>query len=287
MPHLHPYEENGVTRLPAAVYTLSKPDKKLLCQRLFDLKLPYGYSSNIRYCVDVKKQKLIGLKSHDCHVIMQQLLAIAIRGLMEEGCREIILRLSKFFYGLCQHVVDKEEMMQLEVEGFEIVYKLEEYFPPSFFDPMIHLIVHLAREVRLCGPVQFRWMYHFERYMKVLKGFVANYARPEACIANRYLAVECVRFCETFLRLNQAEDRTSLEEAPLSAARYFELDRVNLAVAHRYVLFNSDIVEPFLNVHMDELKEEHSNLNNNQTLLWNRHSESFPLWFYEKVGFYY
>ncbi|WP_316000288.1 hypothetical protein, partial [Listeria monocytogenes] len=87
MPHLHPYQENGVARLPAAAYTLSKSDKKLLCERLFDLKLPYGYSSNIRNCVDVEKHKLTGLKSHDCHVIMQQLLPIAIRGLMEEGCR--------------------------------------------------------------------------------------------------------------------------------------------------------------------------------------------------------
>ncbi|XP_073049489.1 uncharacterized protein [Primulina eburnea] len=39
-------------------------------------------------------------------------------------------------------------------------------FPPSFFDVMLHLTVHLVREVRLCGPVYFRWMYPFERSMK-------------------------------------------------------------------------------------------------------------------------
>ncbi|XP_062080666.1 uncharacterized protein LOC133785450 [Humulus lupulus] len=210
MTHLHPYEEEGITRLPTAAYTFSK----------------------ISNCVDMENHKLTGLKSHDCHVIMQQLLAVAIRGLMDDGCREKILRLS--------------------------------------------------REVRLCVPVQFRCMYHFERYMKVLKGFVSNYARPEGCIANRYLAVECVRFCGTFLKHNDNQDSTEIEENPLSAGECFELDQGDIAIAHRYVLFNSEIVAPFLNIHMDELKEMHKILKDNQTLLWNRHSEGFPLWFYDK-----
>ncbi|XP_062114463.1 uncharacterized protein LOC133825550 [Humulus lupulus] len=281
MTHLYPYEE-GITRLPAAAYTLSKSDKKLFCKRLFDLKLPYGYSSKISNCVDMENHKLTRLKSHDCHVIMQQFLVVAIRGLMDEGCIETILRFCRFFHELCQCVVDKEDIIKLELESAEIVYKLEEYFPPSFFDPMIHLVVHLAREFRLCGPVQFQWMYHFERYMKVLKGFVSNYARPEGCIANRYLDVECVRFCETFLKHNDNQDSTEIEENPLSAGEYFELDQGDISIAHRYVLFNSDIVAPFLNIHMDEMKEMHKIFEDNQTFLWNRHSEGFLLWFYDK-----
>ncbi|XP_062116763.1 uncharacterized protein LOC133830729 [Humulus lupulus] len=236
MTHLHPYEEEGITRLPTAAYTLSKSDKKLFCKRLFDLKLPYGYSSKIRICVDMEKHKLTGLKSHDYHVIMKQLLVISIRGLMEEGCRETILRLCRFFHELCQLVVDKEEIIKLELESAEIFYKLEEYFPPSFFDPMIHLVVHLAREVRLCGPD------------------------------------------------NDNQDSTKIEENPLSAGECFELDQGDIAIAHRFVLFNSDIVAPFLNIHMDELKEMHKSLKDNQTLLWNRHSEGFPLWFYDKIS---
>ncbi|XP_062100897.1 uncharacterized protein LOC133806824 [Humulus lupulus] len=121
MTNLHPYKENGIIHLPSAAYTLSKVDKKLFCKRLFDLKLPYGYSSNISNCVDVEKRKLTGLKSHDYHVIMQQLLVVAIKGLMEEGCRVTILQLSKFFYGLCQRVVDNEEIIKLEFEAVEIL----------------------------------------------------------------------------------------------------------------------------------------------------------------------
>ena len=106
--HLHPIRKDGATtRLPAAPYTLSKADKRLFCQRLFDLKLPDGYSSNIANCISVDECKIMGLKSHDCHVLMQQLLAVAIRGLMEEGPRVAILRRCKFFNGLCQCVIDK------------------------------------------------------------------------------------------------------------------------------------------------------------------------------------
>jgi len=44
-----------------------------------------------------------------------------------------------------------------------ILCKLERIFPPTFFDSMEHLLIHLAYEVRLSGPVQYRWMYPFER----------------------------------------------------------------------------------------------------------------------------
>lgn len=40
---------------------------------------------------------------------------------------------------------------------------LERFFPPSFFDVMVHLPIHLAQEALIGGPVHFRWMYPFER----------------------------------------------------------------------------------------------------------------------------
>ncbi|CAL9024339.1 unnamed protein product [Prunus brigantina] len=43
------------------------------------------------------------------------------------------------------------------------------------------------------------WMYPFERYMKVLKGYVQNRTRPEGCIAKQYIAEEAVEFCTKHL----------------------------------------------------------------------------------------
>jgi hypothetical protein len=60
---------------------------------------------------------------------------------------------------------------------------LEMEFLPSFFDIMTHLPYHLVQGPDFCGPVTTRWMYPIERYMKTLKDYVRNMARPKASSA--------------------------------------------------------------------------------------------------------
>jgi len=67
------------------------------------------------------------------------------------------------------------------------------FFPPSFFDIMIQLLVHLVREIKFCGSIYLIWMYPIERYTKILKGYVKNQYRPEASMIERYIAEESVR----------------------------------------------------------------------------------------------
>jgi hypothetical protein len=45
----------------------------------------------------------------------------------------------------------------------ETICKLDMIFSPSFFDSMEHLPIHLPYEAKVGGPVQYRWMYPFER----------------------------------------------------------------------------------------------------------------------------
>ena len=96
-------------------------------------------------------------------------------------------------------VIDPEKLDDLQNKAITILCQLEMYFPPSFFDIMVHLIVHLVREIRLCGPVYLRWMYPVERYMKILKGYVKNQYRPEASIVDRYIAEEAIEFCSGYM----------------------------------------------------------------------------------------
>lgn len=100
--------------------------------------------------------KLSGLKSHDSHVLMQNLLPMAIRGLMLRGPRVSISRICNFYNELCQRELDRNKLEKLEKEVAEAMCMLERYFPPYFFDVMVHLTIHLVREARLGGPVQFR-----------------------------------------------------------------------------------------------------------------------------------
>ena len=148
--------------MPLACHTFSIKEKISFCQCLHHVKVPQRYSSNIKSLVQFKDLKLVGLKSHDCHVLMQQLLVVAIRDILPKKVKHAITRLCFFFNAICSKVIDPLKLDELENEAAIILCQLEMYFPPAFFDIMVHLIVHLVREIKCCGPVYLRWMYPVE-----------------------------------------------------------------------------------------------------------------------------
>ncbi|XP_013646143.2 uncharacterized protein LOC106350852 [Brassica napus] len=198
--NLHTQARGKKTYLPPAAYWLSKEEKRKFCRRLSNFRGPDGYCANIANCVSLDPPSIGGMKSHDHHVLMQNLLPVALRGLLPKGPRIAVTRICNFFNRICQRILDPEMLLALETEIVETMCQLERFFPPALFDIMFHLPLHLAREARLGGPVHFRWMYPFERYMKTLKAYVKNFARPEACMAEGYLAGECLAFCMEFLQ---------------------------------------------------------------------------------------
>ena len=66
------------TYLFPACHTLSKFEKLSFCKCLWGVKVPQGYSSNIKSLVSMQDLKLMGLKSHDCHVLIQVLLQLLL-----------------------------------------------------------------------------------------------------------------------------------------------------------------------------------------------------------------
>lgn len=240
------------TYLPAACYSLSRTEKKMFCQTLFDMKVPEGYSSNFRSLVSMEELKLYGLKSHDCHALMQQLLPVAIRGVLPKHVRYAITRFCLFFNALCSKVVDVSKLNQIQNDLVITLCLLERYFPPSFFDIMVHLTVHLIREVRLCGPVYLRWMYPFERFMKVLKGYVRNRNRPEGCISKCYIVEETIEFSTDYISSSDAignpyATKHKLKVSkPLTGGRLVTVDLKMWEQAHLHVLDNTEEVQPFI-----------------------------------------
>lgn len=161
---LHPVAIGGNKYLlPPARYTMSLDEKRRLCQFLKDIKVPDNYSSNISRRVQVKQCKLPGLKSHDWHVLMQQLLPVAVRGILPKELTMILVELSNFYRKLCSKTLWVEELEVLEHQIAVTLSKMEMIFPPSFFDVMVHLPIHLAGEAKVAGPVPYRWMYFVER----------------------------------------------------------------------------------------------------------------------------
>lgn len=103
------------------------------------------------------------MKSHDCYILLQRLLSLTLRGSLSNNVIEALIELSHFFKELCSQTLRKNTLNQLESQIVVTLYKLEMIFPPSLFDIMVHLLIHLAQKAILGGLVQYRWMYPIER----------------------------------------------------------------------------------------------------------------------------
>ncbi|KAI3740168.1 hypothetical protein L2E82_30590 [Cichorium intybus] len=200
-PELAPIENEGRrTYLPPACYTMSKDEKTKFCKCLHGIKVPSGYSANIKNLVSMKDLKLLGMKSHDCHVLLTHMIPIAIRGILPDPIRHTITKFCLFFNLIHSKVIDPEVLDSWQRDIIATLCQLEMYFPPSFFDVMVHLVSHIVREIKACGPVFLRYMYPFERYMSCLKGYVRNRHRPEGSIVRGYASEEVTEFCTNYLK---------------------------------------------------------------------------------------
>ncbi|XP_024178645.1 uncharacterized protein LOC112184626 [Rosa chinensis] len=273
-------------RLPLASWNLTLDEKRCMCGSFFNMKVPEDYSSNISNLVSMDDLRLSGLKSHDCHALMQQLLPIAIRGVLEKPVRIAVIRLCLFFNEICSKTIDVSRLPKIQSDLVETLCELEKYFPPSFFDIMVHLTVHLVREVELCGPVFFRWMYPFERYMKVCKGYVRNRNRPEGCIAECYIAEEAVEFiAETFFNDNTVgiPAAPNREDKPTSGATVVSVYGKLFDQAHLCVLQNTDEIRSYFSEHMEYLKNEFPRFGNNKKWLTDKQNKTFADWLKDRL----
>jgi len=154
-------DERG--RFRPSLFSLSKAKKKTFLQTLKDIKMPDGYSSNISRCIDLKAGKIFGLKSHDCHILMEHLLPISIRNVLPNNVTVVVVELCSFFRQLCGKSLSQTELDKLQFRIIETLCHMEMLFPPTFFTIMVHLTCHLVGEAKLGGPVHYRWMYPIKR----------------------------------------------------------------------------------------------------------------------------
>ena len=198
MPHLHVKRSrmdakgNSIYTSSAAPWVLSKADFEEVIDILKNIKTPRGYGSSFQY--KFPENRISGMKTHDYHNLLHDLLPIAIRGFLTKEIREIIYRLGAFFRWLSSKEILKAIVPSMVDEAAELVCLMEQHLSPSFFDIQPHLIVHLPGEVDLAGPIHYRWMYYLERYMKVMKGWVRQMARPEGSMAEGYVLFEGMHY---------------------------------------------------------------------------------------------
>nr|GEY64272.1 hypothetical protein [Tanacetum cinerariifolium] len=168
---LAPQVTNGTKMyLPPACYTLSKAEKTSFCECLHGVKVPSDYFANIKNLVSMKDLKFLGMKSYDFHVLLTQMIPIAIHGVMPPPVRQTITKLCLFFNMIHLKVIDHEKLDELQHDIIIILCQFKMYFPPSFFNAMVHPMSHIVEEIKLDGPV----------FLRIVQGYAAK---------------EVVRFC--------------------------------------------------------------------------------------------
>ena len=123
---------------------------------LKSVKCPDGYTENISRSVNARNCRLYGLKSHDYHVLLQQILSIGLQGFAYKDISLVLFELDSIFQDLCSRTLKRSDLEKLKERIVLILCKLERYFPQAFFDVMVYLVVHLPREAILGRSVQYQ-----------------------------------------------------------------------------------------------------------------------------------
>ncbi|KAK9083116.1 hypothetical protein Scep_029587 [Stephania cephalantha] len=255
---------------PHACYTLDLNERQQFCSFLESVKFPDGFASNISRGANKKDGKLSGLKSHDCHILLQRLLPIGVRGFLRQDVHNVLVELSCFFNILCSRTLYVKDLEAIRENIVFVLCKMERIFPPAFFDIMIHLAVHLPHAALIAGPVTY-----IERFLRTPKGYVRNKARPEGSIAKAYISKECLTFCSMYLqgletkfnRQDRNYDYPPFQQygvfkifihrvRPLGSTKYISLAIEDYDRALWYVLHNCEEIQSYFEEHLQELMVE-------------------------------
>ncbi|KAK4383485.1 hypothetical protein Sango_2770800 [Sesamum angolense] len=120
--------------MPKAIYTLTREQKRRICEWVTHLKFSDDYASNLAHCVDMKELRLHAIKSHDCRVLMQKLIRIAFREMLPELVWGALTEINILFKIQCSTTLVVNKLQELEVRAVIILCNLKKIFPPSFFD---------------------------------------------------------------------------------------------------------------------------------------------------------
>jgi hypothetical protein len=78
------------------------------------VKVPTGFSSNIKSPVPMKDLTMTHFNSHDCHIMLMVFLPVVIRVIGPEYVKMVITRMSYIFNRITEKVIDEAELPVLK-----------------------------------------------------------------------------------------------------------------------------------------------------------------------------
>ena len=112
---------------------------------------------------------------------------------------ETFFGMCNFFDVISRKSITVKKLKRIREEIIVILFELEMYCPPAFFDVMVHLLVHILEDISNLGPTFLHSMMAFERMNGMMKGYVRNRSHPYGSIVQVFLTEECVSFYQNYL----------------------------------------------------------------------------------------
>jgi hypothetical protein len=156
------------------------------------MRVPTGFSSNIRNLVSKSELKISGYNTHDCHTMLPLFLAIAIRAVNHPYLKMVITRMCHFFNAISMKVIDISELDEPHKEIRVTMCQLEICFPQSFFDTMEHYMIHLVDHIFVLGP--------YVCHTVVMKGYVRNHSHLKGSMIEGYTTEEVIEYYTDYIK---------------------------------------------------------------------------------------
>lgn len=246
--------EGNVVTLPKVPWVLTQQEEKRVKRIIGDFRTPTGHMHCLKGAF-TKDNKLSGLKSHDWHKFLQYILPIAIDGCTTSDIRMVIYKISHLVRWISQKEIKKSTIDENRINAAEALCMLEKHFPTSILTIQVHLMIHIVDEVAIAGIVHSRWMFFLERFMKTLKGFVRQRARPEGSMAEGWLVQESLVYISEFLGKSDEsmpvlwenkEDERMVGEVPQGNGLQRKMDSILEEKINRFCILNHPSMEKWV-----------------------------------------
>jgi hypothetical protein len=80
------------------------------------IRVPVGFSINIKNLVSMSELKVSGYNTHDCLIMLSLFLAIAIRAVNHPYLKMVITRMCHLFNAISKKVIDVVELDEIRKE---------------------------------------------------------------------------------------------------------------------------------------------------------------------------
>ncbi len=144
----HPHNQHKILK-PQAPYMFTRDELNTFLSWMGSLKIFINYGASLTK--HVANKKLGSIKTHDYHLLMQQLLPLCLWGFVAVEPWMAIMRLSHVFHWICVKVWNPNEIGSLQKDVTITISFFKKKILPTFFNIMTHLFA------ACCGWIRNMW----------------------------------------------------------------------------------------------------------------------------------